>query len=126
MKSFIFAAVLSLIIIASGTVLSQKIESATATVSQGNQNLHNSLENKDIEKSINALNSAEKEFKNHKVLFEATSDHEELLRIELHYAAIRDFIYEEQFGDALASCSEIDLLLSHLPENFKVRGENIL
>lgn len=126
MKSFIFAIILSLIIIGGGSVLSQRIENAASALSQKNQNLHINLSNKDAEKSISSLDSLEAEYQKYKVLFEATADHEEMLRIELQYAAIREFIKEDQFGDAMASCAEIELLLSHLPESFKLKGENIL
>ena len=126
MKSFIFAVILSIIITGTGVILSYGIENTTESLLQTNENLYTSLANKNEEKSISALDSAEKEFEKHKVLFESTADHEELLRIELQYASIREFINENQFGDALAACSEIDLLLCHLHETLKLKGENIL
>ena len=126
MKSFLFAIALSIIIVSTGSVYSKKIETVTATISENNRTLHLHLENKDSEKALSSLDRAENEFAGNKVLFEATSDHEELLRIQLQFAAIREFIKEEQFGDALAACSEIELLLSHLPGNFEVKAENIL
>ncbi|MBQ7976661.1 MAG: DUF4363 family protein [Clostridia bacterium] len=126
MRSFLFAIALSIIIVSTGSVFSRKIETATSNISESNRTLHLHLENKDSEKAMSSLDAAENELNRYQVLFEATSDHEELLRIELQYAAIREFIKEEQFGDALAACSEIELLLSHLPGNFEVKAENIL
>ena len=126
MKSFIFAVILSLIIISGGSFLSQKIESASSVLSQNNKELQINLTEKNAEKSIATLDALETEFKKHKVLFEATADHEELLRIELQYKSIREFIKEDQFGDALAACAEIELLLNHLPGSFELKGENIL
>lgn len=126
MKSFIFAILISITIIGVGSVMSKKVENSANTISQDNEKLQQCLENKDKASAISALDKAEKKFKHHKVLFEAISDHEELLRIELQYKAMREFIKEDQFGDALAACSEIKLLLSHLPQSFKVKAENIL
>ena len=123
MKSFAFAILIGITIVTVGSVLSKKIENASETILQTTENLQQSLEKKD---KISALDSAEKNFKNQKVLLEVTADHEELLRIELQYVAIREYIKEDQFGDAIAACSQIKLLLSHLPESFKVKAENIL
>ena len=78
------------------------------------------------EKAIDALNIAEKGFKKQKVLLEATSNHEEILRIELAYGHVREFIESDQMGDAMASCGEIKKLIRHLPSNFKLKAENIL
>lgn len=126
MKSFAFAILIGITIVTVGSVLSKKIENASETILQTTENLQQSLEKKDKNRSISALDSAEKNFKNQKVLLEVTADHEELLRIELQYVAIREYIKEDQFGDAIAACSQIKLLLSHLPESFKVKAENIL
>ena len=126
MRSFIAAVVIGIIIIYTSSVFSDKVENITASLSDKNNALYTQLENKNKEDALNSLEESEKEFHKNKVLFEATSDHEELLRIEVQYSAIREFLKEEQFGDALASCAEIELLLKHLPGNFEVKAENIL
>lgn len=126
MKSFFLALILGITIFAGGMLLSNKINTITSSIGEKNKQLYSALELKDQKIAKDTLHEAEKEFKKYKVLLEATSDHEELLRIELEYAAIGEFISEDQFGDALASCSEIELLINHLPSNFEIKAENIL
>lgn len=126
MRSFIVVVILSVILVYSGGRFSKKIYGVTSILSQNNSILYDCLEKKDEEKSLLSLNAAQEEFEKNKVLLQSTSDHEELLRIELQYAAIHEFIKEKQFGDALAACSEIELLISHLPDNFEIKAENIL
>ena len=126
MRSFITAAILTIILIYSGIVFTQKIENIADDLSKKTQDIYLCLEKKDYEQAIKNHEETTNLFNKHKVVLEATSDHEELLRIELAYAQIQEFIKKDQIGDALACLSEIELLLDHLPGNFKLKPENIL
>ena len=126
MRSFVAAAVLSIVIIITGLISGRKIENISNRLYDETDVLYSHLKNDNKEKAINALDIAEKGFKKQKVLLEATSNHEEILRIELAYGHVREFIESDQMGDALASCGEIKKLIKHLPSNFKLKAENIL
>ena len=126
MKSFVAATVLSIVIIITGLISGKKIENISNSLYNETDILYSYLKEDNKEKALDTLYKAEKNFKEQKVLFEATSNHEEILRIELSYGHMREFIENDQMGDALASCSEIKHLIRHLPGNFKLKSENIL
>ena len=126
MRSFAMAAVLAVIIVISGIISSVKIDSVASKLYSDADILYTHLKENDSSKAKASLDSAEEVFKKHKVLLEATSNHEEILRIELSYGHVREFIENDQMGDALASCNEIKHLIKHLPSNFKLKAENIL
>lgn len=126
MRSFVAAAVLSVIIVITGLISGRKIETVSNRLYDETDVLYSHLKSDNKEKAIDALDIAEKGFKKQKVLLEATSNHEEILRIELSYGHIREFIESDQIGDALSSCAEIKRLIKHLPSNFKLKPENIL
>ncbi len=126
MRSFAAAAILAVIIVISGIISSAKIDSVANKLHSDADILYSCLKENDNAGAMNAINSAEEVFKKHKVLLEATSNHEEILRIELSYGHVREFIENDQIGDALASCNEIKRLIKHLPSNFKLKAENIL
>ncbi len=126
MRSFVAAVALSVVIIIVGIVSSAKIENVANELYDKTESLYLSLKEENTQSSLSALEAAEESFEKRKVLLEATSNHEEVLRIEICYKNVREFIEKDQTGDALASCSEIKLLLKHLPSNFKMKAENIL
>lgn len=126
MRSFAAAVVLSIIIVITGLISGRKIEKVSDHLYDKTEAVYSYLKDDDKESAIGALEEAEESFKKQKVLLEATSNHEEILRIELSYGQVREFIESDQVGDALASCSEIKRLIKHLPSNFKLKAENIL
>ena len=126
MRSFAAAAVLSIIIIITGLISGRKIENISNHMYNEADVLYSYLKDDNKEKALEALEIAEENFKKQKVLLEATSNHEEILRIELSYGHVREFIESDQIGDALSSCGEIKRLIKHLPSNFKLKAENIL
>lgn len=126
MRSFIAAAVLSIVIIITGVMSGKKLQNISDSLYDETDVLYSYLKEDNKEKATHALKEAEKSFKSKKVILEATSNHEEILRIELAYGHIREFIETDQMGDALASCGEIKQLIRHLPSNFKLKAENIL
>ncbi len=126
MKSFFVALIITPILIFSGIMFSKKIENISNDLYTQTSRIYYSIQNQETEKAFEYMDKTIKNFKKNKVLFEATSNHEEILRIEISFSHAAEFLKENQTGDTLACLEEIKILLKHLPGNFKLKPENIL
>lgn len=126
MKGFIItiAILVGLILFSMG--VSHKLEGVSNSLLDKTENIYSSVSDKDYEGASMHLDKAKKEFKSNKILLEATGNHEEILRIEIAFDYLNEFIEAEQNGDALSVCNELSILLKHLTGNFKLKAENIL
>ena len=56
----------------------------------------------------------------------ATGNHEEIDKIEITIAELKEYILQHSKADALAHTEALNVLFRHLPKNYKLRTENIL
>ena len=53
-------------------------------------------------------------------------DHTDLDKIEMGIAELKGYIEGEIKTDALAKCNSLDVMIRHMPKNYKLKIENVL
>lgn len=126
MLSFITALIISAAVITGSVLYTNRVDDIAAELLLETGKITECILNDEFTGAENAIYAFEDCLEKNKVLLEATGNHEELLKIELSYKELRMFTLSQQKADALAKCASLDVLLNHMPSNYKVKAENIL
>ncbi|MBP3360306.1 MAG: DUF4363 family protein [Clostridia bacterium] len=126
MQSFITALIISVAVVMGSLLYTNRVDDIAAELLLETNKISECILNDEFINAEKAISAFEDCLEKNKVLLEATGNHEELLKIELSYKELRMFTLSGQKADALAQCASLDVLLNHMPSNYKIKAENIL
>ena len=126
MKSFIISLIIAAIIVGGTVFFTHRIEETSEKLLKDNRKVISCLEN-DNYKTAHSVTQDMIEFVNEaKISLAIIMDHSDLDKIESGIAELESYIDSEIKADALAKCSVLDVLIRHMPKNYKLKIENIL
>lgn len=126
MRSFIVSVIIAAAIIFACFFHTYHIEKVSVNLLKSNNALHYALENEDFESAEILTENMTEYIKNKKFSLAAIMDHNELNKIETNLAELDTYIKNNVKADALAKCSTIDVILRNMPQNYRLKIENIL
>lgn len=126
MRSFIVALCIGIIMVGGCILYMMEVEDISDELKNLNEKV---IDNIKVEQYFEAEENLKKlsgYFEGKLIMLAATGNHTELDQIQIYISQIDEYIKEEQKGDALAFCESLDIMLQHLPKNYRLRPENIL
>ncbi len=126
MKSFIAALVIAGLIV-SGTIFStHRIEMVSKKILDDNKNVVAAVKEEDYKKAKSLARNMAEYVDGKKMTMSIIMDHGDLDKIEQGIAELEGYIEGKAKFDAIAKCKFLDVLIRHLPRNYKLKIENVL
>lgn len=126
MKSFIVSLIIGITVIAGTVFYTHRIEVVSEKLSKDNKKLIEVLNDEDFEKALELTNNMDDYVNEKKLSLAIIMDHTDLDKIEMGIAELKGYIEGEIKTDALAKCNSLDVMLRHMPKNYKLKIENVL
>lgn len=126
MKSFIISVIIGILVISGCMYSTYCIENVSKELREDNKKIVNFLKEEDFRGAKEVAKDMSDYLDEEKVKLAIIMDHSELDKIELGIAELEGYIEGEIKTDALAKCSMIDVMVRHMPKNYKVKFENVL
>ena len=126
MRSVIAAVVLMCAVVCGGAWYTSKLIDVSGELSEMNAAIQSSLED-------NAIHNAQKDIERMKEYLDkkeqvlsAMGDHEEIDKIRMSMAELERYAEGGNTTDAIAKSEVLEFLFEHMPENYRLKIENIL
>lgn len=126
MKSFITSLIIAIIIISSSFFFTKSIENTSEDLLADNREIIKLIKNDEYEKAYALTKDMQKFVNKKKTSLAVIMDHGDLDKIESGIAELESYIDNEIKPDALAKCNTLDVLIRHMPKNYKLKIENVL
>ena len=126
MRSFIIALIIAGLIVG-GTIFSTyRIEVVSGKILDDNQKVVEAVNSNDFKKAKTLARNMAEYVDDKKMSLSIIMDHGDLDKIEQGVAELEGYIEGEAKFDSLAKCKFLDVLIRHLPRNYKLKIENVL
>lgn len=126
MKSFVTAIIIAVILISGSLFYSKHLEKESLALLNLNGNITDAINSDDYLSAEAYINEFSDNIDSFEEFFLATGNHAEIDSIKTNLAELRSFAKGGMKEDALAKTYVLDFLLSHLPENMRLKIGNIL
>jgi len=125
MKSFIAALVIFVVMIGTGIASLDYIENVSEKMVAKNDEIKKAVSDRDFEKAHTLADELDELVNDKRAILSTTMEHNNIDTIEIYVNELKQYVSEGISADALARCEVIEMLLKHLPKNYKLRIENI-
>ena len=126
MRSFIISLVIAVLIVG-GTVFSTyRIEVVSRKILDDNKKVVDAVNAEDYKKAKDLAQHMAEYVDDKKMSLSLIMDHGDLDKIEQGVAELQGYIEGEAKFDSIAKCKFLDVLIRHLPRNYKLKIENVL
>ncbi len=126
MKSFIISVIIGILVVWGCMYSTHCIERVSAELKEDNKKIVEFLKKDDYEEAEKVADNMSEYLDKEKTRLAIIMDHTDLDKIELGIAELEGYIEGKIKTDALAKCSMIDVMVRHMPKNYKVKFENVL
>ncbi len=125
MKSFITAIIIAALLIAGSELHMMRLERASYELSELNSDVFEHIMNEEYDEALEAVSKLSVRMKEAEMFFGAMGDHEETDNININIAELRSYTEDERRSEAAARCRVLSYLFGHLPENSRLKIENV-
>lgn len=126
MRSFFAAIQITAAIIAGSFIYTARMDRLSEEMLEKNKEIYSYVQGEDYENAALTIKGAREHLESHSVMLWATGDHSEIMQLEVNLGELFEYVKASERSDALAKCAEMEILLRHMPKNYKIRLENIL
>ena len=126
MKSFIVSLIIGITIISATVFFTHRIETVSEKLLKDNRKLIEVLNDENFHQAITLANDMADYVDEKKLSLAIIMDHTDLDKIEMGIAELKGYIEGEIKTDALAKCNSLDVMIRHMPKNYKLKIENVL
>ena len=126
MKSFITSLIIAIIIVSSSFFFTHSIEKTSKKLLKDNREIIELIKDDNYEKAYSLTKDMQKYVDKKKISLAVIMDHGDLDKIESGIAELESYIDHEIKPDALAKCNTLDVIIRHMPKNYKLKIENVL
>lgn len=126
MKSFITALVIAICLICGSIFHLMRFEDESRMLAQINSEAATLITSGDFKGAEKKIEEMERRLKSFEPFSMAMSNHEETDKIHTGLAELRIYTRSGNTADALAKSALLDYLFEHLPDNSRLKYENIL
>ena len=126
MRSFIIALGIAVATGGGTTFFTHRIEVVSKKVLEDNKQVVEAVLKDDFERAKKLAHHMAEYVDSKKMTMSLIMDHGDLDKIEQGIAELEGYIEGEVKNDSIAKCKFLDVLIRHLPRNYKLKIENIL
>lgn len=126
MKSVIISAVIAAVMVTFSTFYTSNLEKVSGELININKSVGESLKSENFEQASADIMKMKEYLDKKRSVLDATGNHQEMDNIEMNLFELLEYSKEEQKADALSKNRVLEFLFGHLPENYKLKWENIL
>ncbi|MCD8391195.1 MAG: DUF4363 family protein [Firmicutes bacterium] len=126
MKSVIVSACIAVLIVASSIACELHINTVSQKLLSINERVTQAVEDENYESAVYILNEISDYVNKKEDILSVTDNHEVVHNIEVNTWELYEFIEGGQKTDALSKCRVLSFLFEQLPENYKIKWNNIL
>lgn len=126
MKSFAVAIVIAVFVVAGSLFYTHQIETVSDSLVSENLRVTQLLEEENYDEALECAEKMAEYVDRKKLSLAIIMDHGDLDKIELSVAELSGYIKGRVQTDSLAKCGMLNVMLRHMPKNYKLKIENIL
>lgn len=126
MRSLVTALIIAALLILGSEIYMVRLENTSEELSEINTEVFEAINNDDYETALGHIDELSEKMDSAEMFFGAMGNHEETDKINMSIAELRGYAEEERRADAAAKCRVLRFLFGHLPENSRLKIENIL
>ena len=126
MKSFIVSIIIAAIVIAGSIMYTHRLETISDKLIAINDAVTERIENEQYGEADEKIRELGEYLEEQREMLATTGNHQELDNIQIYLAELKRFSVGQMKTDALSRCQVLDFLFRHLPQDYRVRIENIL
>lgn len=125
MKSVVIVLIMSAVMLAGGIFYMNRINDVSEEFIRINGEIKEAVLNNRFDTASDKVDEIYEYMDRKERYFETFSDHEELDKIEMNLAELDEYIKANYKAEAAAKTNVLDFLFKHLPQNYKLKVENI-
>ena len=126
MKAFIVSIVIGVIIVAGSLLYTHHLETISEELIVINDAITVYIENGQYGEADEKIQDLSDYLEKKRQILATTGNHQELDTIQTNLAELKRFSNGKMQADALSKCQVLDFLFHHLPQDYRLRWENIL
>ncbi len=126
MRSFVTAIIIAALLIAGSEMHMVRLEKASYELSELNREIYGSILDERYDDALEAVDKLSERMHETEMFFGAMGNHEETDNININIAELKSYTEEGRRSEAAARCRVLFYLFGHLPENSRLKIENIL
>lgn len=125
MKSVITAIIITAVIIGGGFYSSYRIDRLTEELTAENGAMLDAIKKEDYSMAYDRLKAVDDKLEDNRILLGSLFDHAVLEKIEMYVTQIKIYIGEEEKISSLCVGNTLDKLFRDMPNDYRLRPENI-
>lgn len=126
MKAFITSIVIAAVIVAGSILYTHKLETISGELAAMNDVITEHIEKENYDDADKKISELGEYLEDKREMLATTGNHQELDNIQIYLSELKRFSQGEMKTDALSRCQVLDFLFHHLPQDYRLRIENIL
>lgn len=126
MRSFLISLLIGTVLIAGSEIYFWRMAKVSEELASQNEAVVQCLEKGDTEQAGRELERLISMVNEKRGLLEAMGEHGSIDKIETYAAEAGQYADMGESADALAKCRSLDILITHMPKNYRLCWENIL
>lgn len=126
MKSFIVSIIIAAIVIAGSIMYTHRLETISDELIAINDTVTERIESENYGEADEKIRELDEYLEEQREMLATTGNHQELDNIQIYLAELKRFSADQMKTDALSRCQVLDFLFHHLPQDYRLRIENIL
>lgn len=125
MKSVITAIIITAVIIGGGFYSSYRIDGLTEELTAENGAMLDAIKEEDYSMAYDRLGAVDEKLEDNRILLGSLFDHAVLEKIEMYVTQIKIYIEEEEKASSLGAGYTLDKLFRDMPNDYRLRPENV-
>lgn len=125
MKSLITAIVITVVIVGGGFYSSHKIDSLTEELTIDSEAMLTAIVKEDYVSAGDRLDAIDRRLEDKRILLGSVFDHAVLEKIEMYMTQMKAYVSQEEKLPSLSAGTSLDKLFKDLPNDYRLRPENI-
>ena len=126
MKAFVTSIVIGIVIIAGSILYTHHLQTISDELVVINDAIMSYIENEQYDEANGKIQELSDYLESKRQMLATTGNHQELDTIQVNLSELKRFSQGRMKTDALSKCQVLDFLFHHLPQDYKLKFENIL
>lgn len=126
MKSVIISIAIAALIVAGSLFYTKNLDKVSEELRGINGKISEYIEGGDYFAADAEIDRLVSRFNSRRAVLDMIGDHEETDKIEINLYELTEYSRGQKQTDALSRCRVLDFLFEHLPQNYRLKFENIL
>lgn len=126
MKGVVISAFIAVLILIGSMAYTKHMDSVSRELGEINDKVIEAINDEQYNTAAEYVNELIDYLDRHHAVLAATGNHEDIDKIEMNISELYSYVEGGEKTDALSNCRVLDFLFEHLPQNYKMKLENVL